>query len=114
MRDKVYVKNFGCGKPWLPGYLLQASGPGSFMVRLSDGQVMRRHTDHFRQRTVDSERSTQERTRDNLYFELDSETTTGVTEELGNSSGAVESVTVQDGAEARYTSRAHHPPERNS
>ena len=41
VRDKVYVRNFGRGRPWLPGYLLRKSGPFSFIVRLADGRVMR-------------------------------------------------------------------------
>ena len=31
VQDKVYVQNFGQGRPWLPGYLLGKGGPFSFM-----------------------------------------------------------------------------------
>ena len=47
--DPVYVRNFGQGHPWLPGHILEATGPVSFRVELEGGQmVWRRHLDHIR------------------------------------------------------------------
>lgn len=59
VRDKVFVKNFGPGKRWLPGILLRMSGPRSFMVKLWDGRVVRRHLDHLRKRAVTVVRTTE-------------------------------------------------------
>lgn len=55
LKDKVFVRNFGRGKLWLPGYLLCTSGPCSFMVKLLDGRVMRCHIDHLQPRVMDCE-----------------------------------------------------------
>ena len=46
----MFAKNFGQGKSWFPGHLLRASGPRSFMVKLSDSLIVRRHVDHLQKR----------------------------------------------------------------
>ena len=53
--DKVYTKNFGQGQRWLPGVITEVTGPVSFMVRLGDGRIIRRHQDHLRIRKNDIE-----------------------------------------------------------
>ena len=35
--DNVFVKNFGAGDRWLPGRIVQVSGPVSFQVELERG-----------------------------------------------------------------------------
>ena len=45
--DRVLVRNFASGPTWLPGELLQRTGPVSFTAQLSDGRVVRRHQDHI-------------------------------------------------------------------
>ena len=47
--NKVFVCHFGPGHPWMSGYLLKKSGPLSFMVKLSDGHVVRRHCNNLRE-----------------------------------------------------------------
>ena len=55
--QKVYAKNFR-GKPrWLPGTIIQVSGPLSFRVELLDGRVMRCHQDQLRARESDATRA---------------------------------------------------------
>ena len=52
--DSVYVKNFGqdaSSLRWLPGVICQSFGPASYMIKLSEGQVIRRHVNHTRERT---------------------------------------------------------------
>ncbi|XP_029551127.1 uncharacterized protein K02A2.6-like [Salmo trutta] len=44
--DTVYIRNFTSSQRWLPGIILSQSGPVSFVVKLTDGRVMRRHQDH--------------------------------------------------------------------
>ena len=45
--DRMLVSNFEPGPTWLPGELLQLTGPVSFMAQLSDGRVMCHHQDHI-------------------------------------------------------------------
>ena len=51
--DTVFVKNFGSGCQWLPGKILDVSGPVSFRVQLEDGRQRRCHQDHLRLREVE-------------------------------------------------------------
>ena len=56
--DKVFVKNQGRGETWLPGRIIESSGPVSFKVQLQDGRTISRHQDHLRKRfTEDPEQS---------------------------------------------------------
>nr|XP_023665672.1 LOW QUALITY PROTEIN: uncharacterized protein K02A2.6-like [Paramormyrops kingsleyae] len=50
--DNVYVRNFSSHpkQPWLPGVILMQNGPVSFVIKLTDGRVFRRHQDHVRLR----------------------------------------------------------------
>ena len=58
----VYVKDFRYKKTWMPGTVVDKTGPVSARIQLDDGSVIRRHQDHVRVRerepapdTVDSE-----------------------------------------------------------
>ena len=51
--DTVFVKNFGAGQRWLPGQIVDVSGPVSFHVLLEDGRRKRCHQDQLRSRVVD-------------------------------------------------------------
>ena len=48
--DPVYVTNFSSGPCWLPGVVVNKSGPVSFVVKLLDDRTVRRHQDHVRAR----------------------------------------------------------------
>ena len=50
--DAVYVRNFGEGDTWLAGTIVNAFGPCSYNVKLSDDRVVRRHADHIRFRCL--------------------------------------------------------------
>ena len=50
VNDQVYAHNFRSGQAWLPGSILKASGPVSFVVRLSDGREWTWHQDHIHKR----------------------------------------------------------------
>ena len=43
--DAVNVKHFSTGPKWLPGVVVQVTGPLSYTIRLFDGRVIKRHTD---------------------------------------------------------------------
>ena len=49
--DTVFVRDFPAGKNWLPGTVTQSKGPLSFLIKLVDGRVIRRHIDHIRERS---------------------------------------------------------------
>ena len=48
--DPVYVTNFSSGPCWLPGVVVNKSGPVSFIVKLLDDRTVRRHQYHVRAR----------------------------------------------------------------
>ena len=51
--DIVYARNYAVGKAWLPATVLGVDGPVSFVVRLDDGRIWRRHCEQLRERFVD-------------------------------------------------------------
>lgn len=48
--DKVFVKNFRRGDPWLQGSILEKTEPLSYRVELNNDCIVRRHVDHIRKR----------------------------------------------------------------
>ena len=46
--DSVLVRNFGSGQKWVIGTVIQITGPVSYMVRLKDYTIHRRHHDEVR------------------------------------------------------------------
>ena len=45
--EEVYLRNFGRGESWLPGWIVKHTSSVSFLIRGLDGQAFRRHQDHF-------------------------------------------------------------------
>ena len=76
--EKVFVKNQGRGETWLPGHIIESSGPVSFKVQLQDGRTISRHQDHLRKRfTEDPEQSDIPLSEDDMDIAIGaSETTT--------------------------------------
>ena len=54
--EKVFARNFGTttGQKWLPAVIEEVTGPVSFMVKLQDDRLVRRHLDHLRSRIDES------------------------------------------------------------
>ena len=48
--ETVYAQNFGTGSKWIPAVVQEVTGPVSFLVKLEDGRLVRRHLDHLRRR----------------------------------------------------------------
>ena len=46
----MYLRNFGRGESWLPGWIVNRTSSVSFLIRGLDGQTFRRHQDHLRPR----------------------------------------------------------------
>ena len=57
--DSVLAHNFRQGSsndfPWLLGTILRPVGPLSYEIKLSNDQIIRRHTDHIRPNEVNSD-----------------------------------------------------------
>ena len=51
--EAVFVRNFVQGDTWLAGKIVNAPGPRSYNVKLSDDRIVRRHADHIRPRSAD-------------------------------------------------------------
>ena len=55
--DSVLIRSFGSGQKWVIGTVIQITGPASYMVRLKDYTIHRRHQDQLRifRRSVDTD-----------------------------------------------------------
>ncbi len=52
--DKVYARDYSHnGNKWLSATITQVTGPVSYVIKLTDGSVMRRHVDQLRIRRVE-------------------------------------------------------------
>ena len=47
----MFCENFSRGDKWLPGCIIQKTGPLSYVIKLPDGRIIRRHHDHVRIRS---------------------------------------------------------------
>ena len=48
------VKNFRDGLPWIPGVVIERTGPVSYLVIVRDGQLKwKRYVDHLRARLIE-------------------------------------------------------------
>ena len=43
----LFIRNFGKGKLWLPGFISEKNGPVSYNIKLADGCIASRHEDHI-------------------------------------------------------------------
>ena len=51
--EAVFVKNFGTGELWIPGFIVRQSGPISYHVQLEGKDIIwRSHVDHVRKRAL--------------------------------------------------------------
>ncbi len=50
----MYARKFPSNDAWIPGTIIKARGPLSYMIELETGQIVRRHVDHLQSRTEDS------------------------------------------------------------
>ena len=71
--DQVLAKNFGHGPPWITGKILKESGATTFLVELSDGRVIRRHSDQQKPNSLDFQVQLQPDVNEQLLPDTDSE-----------------------------------------
>ncbi len=69
----MYVRGFGTGPKWISGSIEKVTGPVSYMVRLHDNRLVRRHQDHVRKLKVPDPNETNELA--NETNELDNDAT---------------------------------------
>ena len=50
----MYARKFPSNDAWIPGTIIKARGPLSYMIELETGQIVRRHVDHLQSRTKNS------------------------------------------------------------
>ena len=68
--DPVLVKNFNnTGQKWLRGHIIKPVGPLSYMIKLSDGRIFRRHVDHLRKSFIPPNQNS-ETVNDSDYFDV--------------------------------------------
>ena len=109
--DRVYVKNFGQGQRWLSGYILRKSGPMSFMVKLCDGRVVRRHYNHLRKRIEEDAIETSSPTDDcDIISRPISRDNSPCEDAVDHEPNLPEMINAEPGK--RYPSRVHYPPDR--
>ena len=51
--NPVLAKNFSQGPPWIIGKTVRKSGTATFLVELSDGRVICRHSDQLKLNSLD-------------------------------------------------------------
>ena len=57
-QDPVFVRNFGKTPTWIPGVVMEQTGPLSYIIKLGNNQLIRRHIDHIRARSCSSTSTT--------------------------------------------------------
>ena len=51
-KDLVYMRSYSRDSKWMPGIIVDVTGPLSYKVRAGDGQMHRRHVDQLLDRTA--------------------------------------------------------------
>ena len=106
--DRVYAHDFApqAGAKWLPGEVVQKTGPLSYQVQLQDGTVWRRHQDHICKCFTESEESWESTPNLTKSSPEDGETSEWKVEETP--------ARLTQQTERHYPTRVHRPPERYS
>ena len=95
--DPVLVKNFNStGKKWLRGHIIKSVGPLSYLIKLNDGRIFRRHVDHLRKCFISQDQNPV------------------VSDSIPDFSDVSfpDQVTQNDTDQRRYPQRDRHPPDR--
>ena len=103
MGDPVFVRNFGRGPTWLSGNIEEIRGPLSYSVSLTNGQIVRKHIDQIRGRTVTSPETTDGPSDDFLPNPLADSTASSTSD-----------TTTSTAPPLRRSTRIRNPPDRYS
>ena len=101
--DRVFVKNFCQGSPWVPGTIVKKkTGPVSYIVKVAgSGQLWRRHVDHIRIR-YSSTSETSAVSSSAAWSDTISSDSTPTTGHAITTTGPIQ----------HYPTRVRHPPDR--
>ena len=124
--DLVHVLNFRPGEKWIPGKIIESTGPISFRIQLQNGHVLRRHQDHLRHRMERFEQVSAETASDENETLTDmtsvgtSAETTSTPEEASNPRNLLDESSPADTVEVfpptsatpRYPQRVRNQPDR--
>ena len=100
--DAVYARKFPSNDAWIPGTIIKARGPLSYMIESETGQIVCRHVDHLQSHTEDSTLSPTSDWTDLPDISLDSR----------NESN--QEVTQSEQLPLRHSTRVSVPPQRYS
>jgi len=104
--NAVYVKNFSGTPAWVPGVIEKSRGPLSYLVKLLNGKLVRRHVDHVKSRLSNTDVVDCDDFDDFLI--TGNQQGSPVVEQSEQSSNTEEPVTV----ELRRSTRVRQPPKR--
>ena len=111
--ERVFAKNFGQGKRWLPGHIVNKKGPVSFEIELQNGQKCHRHQDHLRHRATSNSVSEKQSEENTLLIDDDDDQSDSEPEaepeHVENNSPEPDA---SGGESRRYPSRIRRPPNR--
>ena len=124
--QNVWVNNFRQGPRWVKGVIVDSLGPSSYLIRISSGEMWRRHVDHIRGgRNQPHEESDEERTSEQETELADpgddvnsaEPGTNQPADSLSSSAGSPgpappPSVSLPTAMDRRYPSRDRQPPDR--
>ena len=106
--ERVFAKNFGQGKKWLPGHIVSRKGPVSFQVELQNGQKCHRHQDQLRHRATDNIVSKSYSEENTVLIDDDNQSNPeSEPEQVENNSPEPDA---SGGESRRYPSQIHRPP----
>ena len=96
----VMVKNFRPGEMWVPGVVIKALGPVSYIVDVGSGKTWKRHIDHLKSRILSDNVNVEE---DFMEFQTP----------VDQNSSDLEAPSTDDiPPDRRYLIRTRHPPDR--
>ena len=53
--QRVMVKNLHAGDKWIPGTIMERTGPLAYLVQVAGGKMWKRHIDQLRQMNEDND-----------------------------------------------------------
>ena len=112
--QRVRARNFRNGPRWIPGTVVKQNGPLTYLVKVRDDQVWRRHIDHLRQmRDTPRELSTPEHSSivENEFTDA-SVIDDDFTDEVADISTEGSNASTTDSVVRRYPQRSRRPPDR--
>ena len=103
------VRNLRPGEKWVPGTIIERTGPLSYLVQVTGGQTWKCHIDHLKQMDDSPQQEQTTETASN-----DKETTIRFPSQTASNSGSVKVTESTPTTTHRYLQRVRVPPDRLS